>query len=103
MAPFKVIVADNYHYMDESENYELGSFETFEAAIDACKKIVDEFLESACSQGVSGDELLKGYLMFGEDPYILSSEIKGVPFSARDYARLRCVELGMKGGPQGDG
>lgn len=101
--PYKVIVADNYHYMDESENYELGSFETLEAAIAASKKVVDECLESACRQGVSADELLKGYLMFGEDPYIVGPDIVGVPFSARDYARQRCGELESRGKAGHDG
>jgi hypothetical protein len=93
--PFKVIVADNYHYMDESENYELGSFDTLEGAINASMRIVDEYLESAYKQGIPTHELFKSYLMFGEDPYILSSEVEGVLFSARDYARRKCAELDL--------
>jgi hypothetical protein len=100
---FKVIVADNFHYMDESENYELGTFETLETAVAAAKKVVDECLESAYRQGVSSDELLKGYLMFGEDPYIVSPEVQGVPFSARDYARQRCQDLASRGTGSSDG
>jgi len=39
---YTVLVNDNFHYMDESERYELGSFETLDEAIAACKKVVDE-------------------------------------------------------------
>ena len=93
--PFKVIVADNYHYMDESENYELGSFDTLDDAITASKRIVDEYLSSAYKQGTSTNELFKSFLMFGEDPYIIASGVEGVLFSARDYARQKCAELDL--------
>jgi len=43
---YRVLVDDNFHYMDESERYELGKFKTLEAAVAACKRIVDEFLIS---------------------------------------------------------
>lgn len=33
MSPYKVMVDDNFHYMDESERYELGIFPTAEEAI----------------------------------------------------------------------
>ena len=93
--PFKVIVADNFHYMDESKNYELGTFDTLDEAISASRRIVDQCLESAYKQGIPALELFKGYLMFGEDPYIVSSEVEGILFSARDYARQKCEELDL--------
>ncbi|HEX4077749.1 MAG TPA: hypothetical protein VHX61_02590 [Rhizomicrobium sp.] len=37
---YTVFVDDNYHYMDASERYTLGEFETLKAAVDACKLIV---------------------------------------------------------------
>jgi hypothetical protein len=36
---YRIIVADNFHYMDESEHYTLGEFNTLETAIAACRKI----------------------------------------------------------------
>ncbi len=91
--PFTVRVADNFHYMDESESYEHGAFETLEDAIVASKRIVDEFLASALKPGMTAEALFSQYKSFGDDPYILGSSEPGVPFSAWTYAELRCSEL----------
>jgi hypothetical protein len=90
---FRVLVDDNYHYMDESERYAAGEFATLAEAIAAAQKIVDEFLVSAFQPGMSEDELGASYAMFGDDPFIVSEEVSGVPFSARDYARKRVAEM----------
>ena len=87
---FKVVVADNYHYMDESENYEHGTFNSLDLAIEEAKRIVDEYLVSVFIQGMSAAELYHSYTSFGADPYIVAKEITGVPFSAFAYARERC-------------
>ena len=87
---FKVIVADNFHYMDESENYEHGTFASLELAIEAAKRIVDEYLVSAYTSGMSAAELHHSYVSFGEDPYIVAEGATGVLFSAWTYARERC-------------
>ena len=89
---YSVYVDDNFHYMDESERYKLDTFETCEDAVKACMKIVDEFLEDGYKAGKNFEELMKEYLLFGEDPFIVSSD-KTCFFSARDYARKRCSEL----------
>lgn len=92
---YRVMVDDNFHYMDESERYQLGEFATLDAAIAAARKVVDECLESAYTPGMGADELMAGYCQFGEDPFIVavSEDSAGVPFSGRDYARLRCIEI----------
>src|ERR1700691_1972014 len=89
--PYKVMVDDNFHYMDESERYTHGEFATLEAAIEACKAIDAELLKDADTTGMSGSELYQGYVGFGEDPWISGGE--GVPFSASTYARQRCDEI----------
>lgn len=93
--PFTVMVDDNYHYMDESERYKLGEYSTLSAAIEAARQVVDEFLMSAYQAGMTTDALITSYVMFGEDPFILSSDPAhaGVLFSARDYARERCQAI----------
>lgn len=91
--PFSVVIADNFHYMDEGENYEHGKFETLEAAIEAAKRIVDEFLVSAYQPGMSAEALYSKYTSFGDDPFIRGSKGPGVPFSAWTYAKQRCAEL----------
>ena len=91
--PFTVVIADNFHYMDESEKYEHGKFETLEDAIAASKRIVDEFLVSALQPGITADALYSQYTSFGDDPYIIGANEPGVPFSAWSYAKARCSEL----------
>jgi hypothetical protein len=91
-----VWVDDNYHYMDEDERYKLGEFKTLDAAIAACKKIVDDFLASTYAPGMSAAELNASYTGFGEDPWIAGEE--RVLFSAWTYAEQRCAEIcGGKG------
>jgi hypothetical protein len=89
---FTVFVDDNYHYMDESERYKKGEYESYEAALSVCKKIVDEYLASAFEEGMDVADLIKIYVLFGDDPFIVPSP-EGERFSARDYARERCAEM----------
>jgi hypothetical protein len=91
---YRVMVDDNFHYMDESERYKLGDFDSCESAIAACKKIVDDFLRSSGPAGATAKELWEQYTTFGEDPFILTTD-PDCRFSAWDYAQQRCGELGL--------
>ena len=81
--------------MDESERSVLGEFPTLDAAIEASKKIVDDFLLSAYRPGMAANELSASYVSFGEDPFIIDTSGKdvGILFSAWDYANLRSCEM----------
>jgi hypothetical protein len=100
---YKVLVDDNFHYMDEEERYEHGVFATEEEAVAACKRIVDVDLESWAKPGTTEQELYEMYMMFGEDPYIvpLDGARTSAGFSAWDYARQRCHVLAVGAGPAG--
>ena len=93
---FTVLVNDNYHYQDEDERYKLGEFDTVEAAIDACRKLVDEYLGDTCKDSVppvtSAEGLYQSYTRFGPDPFVVGAE-EHVPFSAWKYARQRSQEI----------
>jgi hypothetical protein len=89
---YKVLVDDNFHYMDESERYTLGQFDTLNEAIEACKRIVDRDLNSRYEPGMTADELFSHYTSFGDDPFIVA-EGGGADFSAWRYAETRCAEL----------
>jgi hypothetical protein len=89
---YKVLVDDNFHYMDESHRYNLGEYKTMEKAIEACKDIVDEFLREYYEPGMSSSELLSQYALYGEDPFIIGEDEKA-PFSARDYASERAEDI----------
>ncbi len=90
---FTVVIAENSHYRDETENYEHGTFETLEAAIAASKAIVDSFLSSALKPGITAEQLYEQYVYFGDDPFIRGGNEGEVPFSAWDYAKRRCSEI----------
>ena len=90
---FKVLVDDNYHHGDESERYSAGEFATLAEAVAVAQKIVDEYLASAYEPGMTADALMTTYVMFGDDPFIVTAEVPGIPFRARDYARQRVTEM----------
>lgn len=89
---YRVFVDDNFHYMDEGERYQLGDFDSLEAAVAACTRIVDEFLAANHRPGMTSGELLTQYSLYGEDPFVFTGD-GTVPFSARDYAseRIRAI------------
>ena len=89
---YKVFIDDNFHYMDESHRYKLGEYNSLEKAINACKKIVDEFLLENYKPGMTSGELLAQYSLYGEDPFIIGVDEK-VPFSARAYASVKAEEI----------
>ena len=89
---FTVVIADNFHYMDEGEYVVHGSYETLEAAIDAAKGIVDSCLAAAHKPGMTSADLYRQYVSFGDDPFIRGATER-VPFSASTYAEARCAEI----------
>jgi hypothetical protein len=89
---YKIVVNDNYHYMDEGESYTHGEFETAEAALGAARALVDEDLRGAYRPGMTADELYDQYTSFGEDPFIVSED-QSCRFSAWTYAEERCREM----------
>lgn len=88
-----VFVNDNYHFQDEDERYKLGEFDTLDAAISACQRLVDEYLEEALEDRMSpitsAEALYQSYTMFGPDPFVVGAA-EHVPFSAWNYAKQRC-------------
>jgi hypothetical protein len=88
---YTVWIDDNFHYMEDDESYKHGEFETLEAAVAVCKKIVDDYLMSAHTPGMTAAALFESYTSFGEDPSISGAE--GVPFSGWTYAKQRYDEI----------
>ena len=93
MAPYTVMVDDNFHYMDEDERWQYGVFATAEEALAACRKIVDESLAHLHKPGMTAEELYQQYVLFGDDPFIVGPDVKGVLFSAWTYARERATAI----------
>lgn len=86
-----VFVDDNFHAHDESHRYRLGEFEDAEAALAACRAIVDGFLRSKLTPDMTAEALWDGYRQYGEDPFIVGSP--EVTFSAWAYAKAQCTTL----------
>ena len=96
---YKVMVDDNFHYMEEDERYELATFSTIEDAIAACKRIVDDDLcKFAKGKNYTPDELYDYYTSFGSDPFIVALDPKGgrPSFSAWNYAKERSQIIAMQ-------
>lgn len=89
---YSIVVADNFHYMDEDEDCQTGQFDDYETAVSSCKAIVDRFLTSHHRSGMTAEELYSTYRAFGEDPFIFPSP-PGKHFSAWTYAKQRCEEV----------
>ncbi len=91
---YRVLIDDNFHYMDPEHRYSGPGFATLDSALKYCKTIVDDFLASAYRDGMSVEQLIEQYQLFGEDPFVVG-EGTGT-FSAWDYARRRASEITQK-------
>ena len=89
---YKVVVDDNFHFMDESERYTHGEFDSAPDALSAAKALVDADLKSLYRAGMTASTLYEHYMSFGNDPYIVTED-QGCRFSAWSYAKERCQEI----------
>jgi hypothetical protein len=100
MSRYKVMVDDNFHYMDEGERSEYTTFPTADEAIETCRRLVDESLLEEYRSGATADELYERYISFGDEPFVVAiGGAEKVEFSARNYARRRVQELAAPGAP----
>jgi hypothetical protein len=90
-----VFVDDNFHYMDESERYQLGEFPDYSTAVAACKSKVDSFLKG-CDPSLGAEKMFSSYKHFGEDPWIKGDDPND-RFSAWTYAWEQCQKLAGPG------
>jgi hypothetical protein len=95
VAGYKVLIDDNFHYMDENERIEHGVFATADEAVAACKQIVDECLEPMVQPGMTATALYEQYVNFGDDPFVMAIDLGDarVTFSAWEYAKERCEAI----------
>ena len=90
---YKIFVDDNYHYMDESERYTVGSCDSLEEAVNKCKEITIKSLKDLYEKGITPEKLKAQWVMFGEDPYVFGGD-GAVPFSARKFISTElCKEI----------
>lgn len=90
---YKIYVDDNYHYMDESERYAAGSYDSLEEAINKCRELTIKSLKGLYEKGITPEDLSAQWAMFGEDPYVFGGD-GAVPFSARKFVSPElCKEI----------
>lgn len=91
---YKVMVDDNFHFMDEDYRYAWKSFQTVEEAVEECKRMVDSDLVGFLKPGMTAAELYDMYTSFGDDPFIVRIDPNDpIHFSAWDYAKERSNDL----------
>lgn len=87
-------IYDNYHFMDEEEAYNSGSYDTYEEAVVAAKIRIDDGIAYDLEFGIKPEELYLYFSLFGESPVVIPNDPKVVEaFSAYDYARTRAEEI----------
>ncbi len=79
--------------MDESRRYRLVIFGTLEEGLRAARRIVDDYLSSAHEPGMIAAQLHGSSKMFGEDPFIRTSDPAAGSFSTWTYAGERCDQI----------
>ena len=92
MPRYRVVTVDNFHYMEDDANAESSVFETYNAAVAACREIVDRSLAWHHKPGMTAERLYDDYIDFGDDPFIVAigDAPLGEKFSAWSYAKERC-------------
>jgi hypothetical protein len=83
---FECYIDDNYHYQDESHRTRGPSFGSYDAAVRWAQGIVHGSLCDMWEPGMSPEELMARYRMFGDDPWIKPVPTGERPWSGRDYA-----------------
>ena len=92
------VVYDHFQTMRDNDRYELGTFDSPAAAIEAAKSLIEGELLHLHKPGMSADELLDLYGSFGESPAIWPSAGEPeVPFDYRSYAREYAQRLAHRG------
>lgn len=85
--PWRVMVSDNFDFMDDDAPSCAGSYPTYEAALARAKGIVEASIKN--SQGTTADEIYDHYTSFGDDAFILAPAGTKQPeplFSSWTYA-----------------
>jgi hypothetical protein len=82
--PYRVLIDDNFHFMDEASRTTGPTFATYAEAVCWCQAFLEQHLLEMLRPGMSGASLIAGYKGFGEDPWI-TPEPEGEHFSAWEF------------------
>lgn len=91
---YHIRVYDNFHYPDDTDYDEVGSYATYEEAVAGAMAAVDRSLEFQWKLGITAAALLDRFDDFGDSPSIVPDERKEHGyFSAHAYAASRVHEI----------
>jgi hypothetical protein len=83
---YTVYVEDNFSAMARDTRWTLGTYATYESAVDAARQCVEDSLKNAWTAGMTAKGLRDHYTDFGDDPFIVPTPEGQRPFQARIYA-----------------
>jgi hypothetical protein len=79
----------------ETECADHGVFANLEAAVTACKRVVDDDLKAMWKPGTTAAQLFSLFIAYGPSPFIvpLDPDDPTADFSAGAYAEKRCEDI----------
>ena len=89
---YSVDVFSERRPLNESPWLHIDKFDDLNQAINACKKIVDDFLRSRANLAESANQLATNFLHHGDVPMINGAENLNC-FDIYDYLMQRCDEI----------
>jgi hypothetical protein len=80
--------------MRTDERWTAGDFDTFEAAVAKCRRIVQNSLNDLYKSGMTAEALYRLYTGFGDDPFVVvpRGEPRGT-FSSWDFAKDQAAKM----------
>lgn len=89
---FSVDVYSDFRRSKQSPWVRIGEFDNLDDAIEACKKVVDEFLQSPINAFIGSDRLETAFLSYGDVPVIKGAQ-NLLSFDIYAYLAIRCREV----------
>lgn len=74
MPEYKVYVDDNCHFMNEDERYLQGTYDSFEKAVTAARKVIDDFFAGVDIGKLTEEQLFSGWSHYGDNPFIVTDD-----------------------------
>ncbi len=90
--PFSVDVYSDFRKSKPGPWVRIGEFDKLDDAINACKKVVDDFLQSPINAFIEPERLETAFLSYGDVPAINGAE--NLPsFDIYAFLAMRCREV----------
>jgi hypothetical protein len=90
--PFSVDVYSDFRKSKPGPWVRIGEFDKLDDAINACKKTVDDFLQSPINAFIEPERLETAFLSYGDVPAINGAENLS-SFDIYAYLAMRCREV----------